>query len=89
MRILPILSAAFIAAGCTVAFAQGDNATKPGKGVDADNNPTGMNANPAAGNPAGAPHAREGKTAMHRHMTTKPVSSTGMHHTKEKMDTGK
>jgi hypothetical protein len=70
MRMLPILSAAFIAAGCTLAFAQGDNAAKPGTGADADKNPTGMNANPAAGNPAGAPNAGTGKTGM-----MKPVKS--------------
>lgn len=68
MKMLPILSAAFITASCTLAFAQGDSATKPGTGADADKNPTGMNANPAAGNPAGAPKAGTGKTTMMKPM---------------------
>jgi hypothetical protein len=83
MKMLTLLSAAFIAAGCTVAMAQGDNATKPGTKVDADKNPSAMNANPTAGNTAVKP-----KKAMHRTMkgmTTKPVSSTRMHHAKKAM----
>jgi hypothetical protein len=76
MKMLPILSAAFIAAGCTLALAQGDNAAKPGTGADADKNPTGTNANPAAGNPAGAPNAGTGKTTM----SGKPKKSASAKH---------
>jgi hypothetical protein len=76
---LPILSAAFIAAGCTLAFAQGDTATKPGTGIDADKNPTGMHANPTAGNTA-AP----AKHAMHqKRMKSSAVSAK--HHAKPQM----
>src|SRR5947207_2142969 len=69
MKLLPALIAAFFAASCTVAMAQGDTATKPGTGLDADSNPTGPGANPAAGNPEGAPWAGHG-------MKTAPVSGT-------------
>ena len=67
MKLLPALTAAFFAASCTVAMAQGDTATKPGTGLDADANPTGPRANPAAGNPEGAAWAGHG-------MKTAPVS---------------
>jgi len=75
MKLLPALTAAFVAASCGLAMAQGDAATKPGTGLDADANPTGPGANPAAGNPAGAPWAGHGTSADQK-MTTAPVSGT-------------
>ena len=56
MKTLPVLAVMLIAAGSTAAFAQGDSATKPGTGLDADANPSALH-KPAAGNPAGAPWA--------------------------------
>jgi hypothetical protein len=63
MKTLPILGAMLIAAGSTAAFAQGDSATKPGTGLDADANPSALH-KPAAGNPAGAPWAGHGPKHM-------------------------
>jgi hypothetical protein len=56
MKTLPILAAVLVAVSSTAAFAQGDSATKPGTGLDADANPSALH-KPAAGNPAGAPWA--------------------------------
>lgn len=69
-----ILTAAIIAGSCTVAMAQGaagpDSTARPGMPQGADKNPTGPGANPAAGNPDGAPKA--GQPGM----TTAPVAGT-------------
>jgi len=70
-----LLSAAIIAGGCTVAMAQSgsagpDTTARPGATQGADQNPTGPGANPAAGNPDGAPGAGQ------RGMTTAPVAGT-------------
>lgn len=71
-----ILTAAFIAGSCTFALAQGAGGdVNPNSGVQrgADKNPTGA-ANPAAGNPGGAPAANMGSNSGG--MTTAPVSGT-------------
>jgi hypothetical protein len=70
-----VLTAAMIAGGCTVAMAQTggagpDTTARPGMSQGADQNPTAPGANPAAGNPDGAPGAGQ------RGMTTAPVSGT-------------
>ena len=94
MKTLPMIFAiALMAASPTLAFAQGDTATKPGTGLDADKNPSGLHANPAAGNPAGTKWAKHGKKAMiqpkkQKAMKTSPVSAT-RHHKATKMGTGK
>ena len=52
-----ILAAALVAGSCTVAMAQGAggaDSTQQGTMKDADKNPTGAGANPAAGNTAGS-----------------------------------
>jgi|1185.fasta_scaffold09285_3 hypothetical protein len=63
MKPLASLGAMLIAASSTAAFAQGDSATKPGTGLDADANPSALH-KPAAGNPAGAPWAGHGPSHM-------------------------
>lgn len=81
MKTLPmILAAAFIAASPTFALAQADSATKPGTGLDADKNPSGLKANPAAGNPAGTKWVKHGKSAKIKPMKTAPVSATHRSH---------
>jgi hypothetical protein len=79
MKILStVLTAAFIAGGCTVAMAQGgtsgtgaagpDDTARPGMSQGADQNPSAPGTNPAAGNPDGA----RGPTQPG--MTTAPVA---------------
>jgi len=87
MKTLPILTAIIIAASCTAALAQGgDTAANPGTGLDADKNPSGLNANPAAGNPAGTKWVAHGKKAriVPKGMKTSHVSATPAHHAKHK-----
>lgn len=79
MKTLPmILAAAIVAASPTLALAQADSATKPGTGLDADKNPSGLKANPAAGNPEGTKWVKHGKSATikpKQPMKTAPVSA--------------
>jgi hypothetical protein len=66
-----LLGAALIAGGCTAAMAQSagpDTTARPGMSQGADQNPSAPGANPAAGNPDGAPGA--GQPGM----TTAPVA---------------
>jgi len=88
MRMIPIVAAMALVASSTVAFAQADSATKPGTGLDADKNPSGLKANPAAGNPAGTKWVKHGKTAAKiKPMKTAPVSAKHNTHGKNKIDT--
>ena len=78
MKILStLLTAAVIAGGCTAAIAQSGNSSgsagpdttaRPGMTQGADQNPSSPGANPAAGNPDGAPGATQPG------MTTAPVA---------------
>jgi hypothetical protein len=88
MKTLPmIFAAALVAASPTLALAQADSATKPGTGLDADKNPSGLNANPAAGNPAGTDWVKQGKSAAKiKPMKTAPVSATHRAHAAKKID---
>jgi hypothetical protein len=83
MKALPILAAAFLVAGTSLALAQGNTAIKPGTGLNADKNPSAMH-NPAAGNPAGTKwvkHANGTATARPK-LKTAPVSGTRAHASK-------
>ena len=89
MKALPaILAAALVAAGTSLALAQGNSAIKPGTGLNADRNPSALH-NPAAGNPAGTKwvkHANGTATAKPK-LKTAPVSATHRRHGKMEMDT--
>jgi hypothetical protein len=82
MKTISILTAALLAASATAAFAQGDNATKPGTGLDADANPSAKH-QPAAGNPFGAPwagHRGKGMKSSHvagRHFVRHSIRRSG------------
>ena len=84
-----ILAAALVAGSCTVALAQagggasgagGANSTQQGTMKDADKNPTGPGANPAAGNTGATPmtggQAGTAAPSAPSGMTTAPASNT-------------
>jgi len=77
-----ILAAALVAASCTVVMAQGAggaDSTQQGTMKDADKNPTGPAANPAAGNNAGGSMTGgqvTGGTMAPGGMRTAPASNT-------------
>jgi hypothetical protein len=91
MKALPaMLATALVVAGTSVALAQGNTATKPGTGLDADKNPSALH-NPAAGNPAGTKWVKHpnGTAKAKPKMKSSPVSATHRKHGKMmKMDTG-
>ena len=88
MKTLPILAAAFVVAGTSLALAQGNTAIQPGTGLDADKNPSALH-NPAAGNPAGTKWVKRpnGTAKAQPKLKTAPVSATHRVHMKKKMDT--
>lgn len=84
-----MLAAAFVAGSCTLAMAQGSGGGSGGSGAggadstqqgtmkDADKNPTGAGAHPAAGNTASPTHSGgSAKTAPSGGMKTAPASNT-------------
>ena len=83
-----ILAAALVAGSCTVALAQGSggasgggsgaaDSTQQGTMKDADKNPTGPGANPAAGNTGSAPMTGgQAGTKAPSGMQTAPASNT-------------
>jgi hypothetical protein len=91
-----ILAAAFIAGSCTLAMAQGGGGGagggtgKPGEPARAnDENPTGPNASPKAGNPEGAsPAAQRSGTGMQTAPTGMQTAPTGMSTTPNSANTG-
>ena len=87
MKALPaILAAALVAAGTSLALAQGNTAIKPGTGLDADKNPSALH-NPGAGNPAGTKWVKHanGTAKAKPKLKTAPVSATHRTHAKKKM----
>jgi hypothetical protein len=89
MKALPaILATALVVAGTSIALAQGNTATKPGTGLDADKNPSALH-NPAAGNPAGTKWVKHpnGTATAKPKMKSSPVSAKHRMHGKQQMDT--